>query len=190
MEDTSFKDWQELQEDFEVFTKSEDNPFFKSKFVPLKNILPVVKEKCHKHNFILMQAPGFLEGKGVLQTTITHKSGQTFNGYVALVAKDQNDPQKLGASITYMRRYSLTCMFGLIEDDDDGNTASDNLAKKVAQKFSDDELIDLAKKKMLQCTDCGNIDIKVSKDGRVYCPQAFKDTSHKKDYGFIKSKPF
>lgn len=189
MEDTFFKDWQELQEDFEVFTKSEDNPFFKSKFVPLKKILPVVKEKCAKHNFIFFQYPGFVEGKSVLETQIKHKEGQSITGTVELVHKPE-DPQKLGASITYMRRYSLTCMFGLIEDDDDGNTASDNLAKKVAQKFSDEELIELAKKGILQCTDCGNIDIKVSKDGRVYCPQAFKDTSHKKDYGFIKSKPF
>ena len=122
-----FKDWQSLIEDFETFTKSEDNPFFKSKYVPLKVILPIVKEKCHKHNFIFFQAPGFVDGKSVLHTTIRHASGTEIVGSVELVHKPE-DPQKLGASITYMRRYSLTCMFGLEEDDDDGNTASERKA--------------------------------------------------------------
>lgn len=120
---TFFHDWQNLIDDFERFSKSEDNPYFKSKYVPLKQILPVVKEKCKKHNFIWMQYPGMVDGKPVLHTKIRHESGEEIEGTAELVHKPE-DPQKLGASITYMRRYSLTCMLGLEEEDDDGNTAS------------------------------------------------------------------
>lgn len=166
-----FEDWKELIEDFEKFSKSEDNPYFKSKYVPLKAILPVVKEKCHKHNFVFMQFPYFQEGTTAIETKFIHISGHTFSGWLPLVAKDPNDPQKLGASITYMRRYSLTCMLGLEEDDDDGNTAAD--------KMPFEKQCELAKQGKLMCFDCGSdIEYYETKTGeaRLKCP---KDWKHK-----------
>jgi hypothetical protein len=128
-----FKDWTALTADLEKLVKTEDNPFFKSKFVPLKQILPMLKDKCQKHNFIFIQSPRFKDGKNLLYTSIIHKDGDIMYGEVELVSKDPNDPQKLGGAITYMRRYSLTCMFGLEEEDDDGNFASkfDNSTKTI-----------------------------------------------------------
>lgn len=124
IENTFFKDYQNLINSFEALKKEADNPFFKSKYVPLNAILPIVKKKCTEHNFILMQMPVTHEGKNFLRTVIEHKDGDNIEGQIEIVAKDQTDPQKVGGGLTYARRYSLTCMFGLEEEDDDGNKAS------------------------------------------------------------------
>ncbi len=122
---TFFQDWTALTADLEKLVKTEDNPFFKSKFVPLKQILPMLKEKCQKHNFIFIQCPVYKDGKNLLRTEIIHDhTDMKIQGEVELVSKDFSDPQKLGGAITYMRRYSLTCMFGLEEEDDDGNKSA------------------------------------------------------------------
>lgn len=52
---------------------------------------------------------------------LLHESGETREGALPLHG---NDPQKLGGSITYMRRYLLGCMLGIVTDDDaDGRQA-------------------------------------------------------------------
>jgi hypothetical protein len=143
---TFFEDYQNLIKGFERLKKSEDNPFYHSKYVPLNAILEVVKDNCLKNNFIFYQYPAFKEGKNLLVTEIQHKSGEKIGGSIELVSKDINDPQKTGAGLTYMRRYSLTCMFGLEEEDDDGNTAStpkptnrEQVASPAPKGVSDDD---------------------------------------------------
>jgi hypothetical protein len=38
---------------------------------------------------------------------------------------EKNSPQAIGSAITYMRRYAISAVLGLIvEEDDDGNKAS------------------------------------------------------------------
>ena len=129
---TFFEDYKNLMISFEALKKSEANPFFKSKYVPLNQILPIVKEKCAENNFIVYQYPKTAEGKTILTTVIEHKDGRKMEGDVEIISKDPNDPQKLGAGLTYMRRYSLTCMFGLQEEDDDGQRASTPYKPKPA----------------------------------------------------------
>jgi len=127
----SFKDYQALMSSFEALKKSEANPFFKSKYVPLKAILPTVKEKCAEHNFVVAQIPRIENGESVLVTEIQHKDGKTLTGEMKIISKDPTDPQKVGAGLTYARRYMLTCMFGLEEEDDDGNTAAGQQPPRV-----------------------------------------------------------
>lgn len=130
MEDktTFFEDYKNLMLSFESLKKSEANPFFKSKYVPLDQILPIAKKHCAENNFIFYQTLGHNHEtkKNLLATTIEHKGGRKIEGIIEIVSKDVSDPQKVGAGLTYMRRYSLTCMFGLEEVDDDGNKASNN----------------------------------------------------------------
>jgi len=55
---------------------------------------------------------------------LKHSSGEEIKSTILISSKDDNDPQKVGAGLTYMRRYSLTCILGIEEEDDDGNNAS------------------------------------------------------------------
>lgn len=126
MENTFFQDYTKLMTSFEALKKDSDNPFFKSKYVNLNQILPIVKKHCSENNFMFSQRPARQEGKNILVTEIMHKSGEKLTGEIEIVSKEFYDPQKVGAGLTYMRRYSLVCMFGLEDFDDDGNYATGN----------------------------------------------------------------
>ena len=130
MKEDFFKDYQALIQDTNRLKKSETNPFFKSSYVPLKAVLKEAKRLCKKNNFIFLQRPNVYGDKEEIQSTLIteliHSSGEKIKGEIKLVAKDKDDPQKLGGAITYMRRYSLATMLGIEEDDDDDGNASAN----------------------------------------------------------------
>ena len=60
-----------------------------------------------------------------MRTTIAHESGEFMSGLAELLLTKQ-DPQGMGSSITYMRRYALAAICGIVtsDDDDDGNAGS------------------------------------------------------------------
>jgi len=119
-----FNDFMKLQKEVTKFKKTEDNPFFKSKYVPLPKLLEVIKPVLSENNFILIQEPFIRDNTSCLRTKLVHVSGEEIIGEIKLACKDENDPQKIGGAITYMRRYSLGSMLGIEEEDDDGNGAS------------------------------------------------------------------
>jgi hypothetical protein len=121
-----FDDLKKVQEGIVKLQKGAKNPFFKSKYVELNQVLEVVKPVLHENNFILLQLPQHVKetGKNTLKTILLHSSGKEIVSEIELVCVDRNDPQKLGGAITYMRRYSIISMLGLEQEDDDGNNAS------------------------------------------------------------------
>ena len=107
--------------------KGDENPHFKSKFAGLASCLKTIKPALKENNFAIQQIVKQLESGGaVLQTNLIHISGKVVcDGGIPLVSKDANDPQKLGGSITYARRYGMCAMLGIVgDDDDDANLAS------------------------------------------------------------------
>jgi len=125
-----FEDWCNLQKTVSSVKKGGYNPHCKNSHMKLNDVLDVVKKACEENNFVFIQTPCIWDEKPCLETRIVHKDGEVIKGLVPLVSPDASNPQKLGASITYMRRYSLVCMFGLEDEDDDGN--------KAAQKAKDE----------------------------------------------------
>lgn len=109
-----------FQADMENVTKDATNPFYKSKYATLENILTAAKPHLKKHGLAVVQFP---EGDG-LTTMIVHESGEALQATANLHMKDAT-PQGQGSAITYMRRYALSAALGIAtEDDDDGNAAS------------------------------------------------------------------
>lgn len=105
--------------------KTSDNPFFKSKYADLAEILNAVREPLSKYGLSISQ---LYDGMGVPDKTITvttllmHSSGQYISNSANYpVAKA--DIQGVGSAITYARRYSLAAILGLSQEDDDGNAA-------------------------------------------------------------------
>ena len=128
---TFFEDYQKLLLSIEPLKKDASNPYYQSMYVDLNQVLWECKKACRDHNFIVIQYPVGME----LKTELRHISGEKIDASIALAAKDPSDPQKLGSSITYMRRYSLVCLFGLEQVDDDGNDASRTPPKKEDKKL-------------------------------------------------------
>jgi hypothetical protein len=51
------------------------------------------------------------------------------------LCKDATNPQHLGSGVSYARRYSISSILNLnIDDDDDGNAATGNVAPKQVAK--------------------------------------------------------
>lgn len=115
-----------LHGDIQAFTKDEDNPFFKSKYVPLPKMLRVLKPTLQKHGFVLNQpidVANTQQGmRNVVFTRLVHaETGLSEES--KMMIPDIADMQKLGGAVTYARRYTLSAVLGLEETDDDGETA-------------------------------------------------------------------
>lgn len=125
-----------LHGDIDAMTKDESNPFFKSKYVPLNKMLKILKPTMQKHGFILSQPTDVANGPNGLQNVvfsiIVHApTGVSESAKLGL--PELNDLQKLGGAITYARRYTLSALLGLIEEDDDGNFSSGKTAAKAVK---------------------------------------------------------
>ncbi|MBC1491433.1 ERF family protein [Listeria booriae] len=117
----------EFQESVEQPTKSANNPFFRSKYVPLENVIAAIKKKAHKLGLSYIQIPLNEENKVGIKTIISHSSGEYIEFDPFLLPVDKNTAQGAGSALTYARRYTLSAAFGIASDeDDDGNAASGN----------------------------------------------------------------
>ena len=58
-----------------------------------------------------------------LTTIISHKSGEFISQEMS-VPVTKPDAQGAGSALTYMRRYALAAVVGVVQADDDGNAAS------------------------------------------------------------------
>jgi len=139
LQNNFFQNYSDLTTSIRALTKDEKNPFFKSNYVSLASILEEAKRVCLENNFIFLQTPKIKDGKEILITELRHISGEKISCEMPLVRKELDDPQKLGASLTYMRRYSLTSILGIQETDDDGNNAAGKAEKKEVKKDTKQE---------------------------------------------------
>src|SRR5699024_8416303 len=74
---------------------------------------------------------------------LMHKSGEWIEFDSVHMKADKETAQGAGALITYLKRYSLSAVFGITSDqDDDGNSASGN---KIAKSASQAEIGNLKK---------------------------------------------
>jgi hypothetical protein len=121
--------------------KEKINPHFKNKYVPLNSILEEIKPTLNDNGFFLTQKICVEGDQEVLKTELLHISGECLNSVAPLNIADKNNPQKYGSAITYMRRYTLTALLGLEEEDDDGKRATQE--NKSSQKISDQQLSEL-----------------------------------------------
>ena len=97
------------------------NPHFRSRFATLASCLKAVRPVFAKHGLAIVQAPSSHDGGVALTTTIMHSTG-TVESTVA--CRCGSKVQEMGSAISYLRRYALCSMVGIVgDDDDDGNQA-------------------------------------------------------------------
>lgn len=106
-------------------TKDENNPFFKSKYVPLDGLIAAVRPVLTKHGLSYLQFPSG-DGQNVTVTTVLlHESGEYIESDPFTLRAAKVDAQGAGSAVTYARRYSLSAILGVAwQEDDDGNAAS------------------------------------------------------------------
>ncbi|HDG6168533.1 TPA: ERF family protein, partial [Staphylococcus aureus] len=106
--------------------KDKNNPFFKSKYVPLENVVEAIDEAATPHGLSYTQwALNDVDGRVGVATMLMHESGEYIEYDPVFMNAEKNTPQGAGSLISYLKRYSLSAIFGITSDqDDDGNEAS------------------------------------------------------------------
>ena len=120
--------------------KDKKNPFFKSDYADLSSCWECCRDALSKNNVALIQTTELIEGKLNLITLLAHESGQWIRSSLPVIT-DKADPQTLGKTITYLRRFSLCAVVGIAPADDDAeslmnrnNKPETNIYKKAEPK--------------------------------------------------------
>lgn len=147
-----YTDYQALVDEIESITKNRQG--FGYNYADLEAVYNEIKPKIKNHHFIIFQSvklgtgefkrsdsavPVSKDKEGNitlssrvewsipsynLHTEVVHiPSGKILTCDLPLVMEDIN-PQSFGSALTYMRRYSLLVVLGIITEDDDGAQAS------------------------------------------------------------------
>ena len=110
--------------------KDSQNPHLKNKYADLASIWTAAREPLAANELAVIQTTDDNDLGQYLVTTLAHSSGEWIRGRLKIgtegTNKGVNPNQALGSSISYMRRYALAAIVGVIQDDDDGNASSGN----------------------------------------------------------------
>jgi hypothetical protein len=106
--------------------KDSKNPFFKFNYADLESVWDACRDLLSSNGLAVSQFPGLyseLDKSMSLTTILTHISGEWISQEMS-VPMSKPDAQGAGSCLTYMRRYALAAVVGVVQADDDGNAAS------------------------------------------------------------------
>ena len=118
----------EAKKEIGKVSKDSTNPFFKSKYFDINQLLEHVEPILQKHELLCLQP--IIDGV-VTSEIIDIESSEKVTSGIALT--NITDPQKRGSEITYYRRYTLAALLGMQAEDDDANKASKKPTPPKAQ---------------------------------------------------------
>lgn len=127
----------QAQQNMAPVIKGAVNPHFKSKYADLSSILEIVKPALNNNNLFLFYSTEIIQGIDYLIAKIIHKNGEFIECKLPIKIKneaDKNDPQKYGSAITYAKRYSISALMALAEEDDDGNNSAGRNKQEASYK--------------------------------------------------------
>lgn len=125
---------------------NKDKQAYGYKYADLASCLQAIKKPLADNGLSISQlVTQDRDNKQVLVTLLIHESGQWLKsvfGIENVVMKQCNSLQQIGAGITYARRYALSAIIGLTQEDDDGNSVP-KFKKEEESKELINELITL-----------------------------------------------
>lgn len=111
------------------------------KYTPLDEVLEHLKPLLRESGLIVMQTIEDCDGRVAVRTVVAHsESGESYESVAVAPegtqANSRMSPiQTLGSDVTYLRRYSLSALFGLASDED----ADGAYNKTPEEKDADDQ---------------------------------------------------
>ena len=99
-----------------AISKDSTNPFYKSKYFDINDLLKHVEPILEKNKIMVLQP---IEVDKVTTMLIDTETGEDIQSSILL--PENIDPQKQGIAITYYRRYTLASLLSLQSEDADGN---------------------------------------------------------------------
>jgi hypothetical protein len=110
------------QGEMRVAGNRSENPFFKSRYADLAEVVNASRPSLSKFGLSVMQRvlPND-DGQNLIHTILGHSSGQFITSLMR-VLPIKNDMQSLGSCLTYLKRYAYAALVGVVtsDEDDDG----------------------------------------------------------------------
>ena len=145
------------QGQIEAAHKGQENPYFKSKYADIHDIGQAIKKPLADNGLFYMQMweRGSSPREQRIRTLIGHESGEYIEFVSSVQCDKYTDSQKVGACLTYAKRYALSGALGVtstershnavFQGDDDANVVamtevSDEVVKEKLQKAADQGL--------------------------------------------------
>lgn len=119
-----------VQKEMGTLSKNSTNPFFKSEYLNLNDLLDNVTPLLNQHGLVLIQP---IENNEVKSVILDGESGNIV-AESGMVLPNITDPQKIGSCVTYFRRYTLKSLLAISETDDDANLASKKVELPITKK--------------------------------------------------------
>jgi hypothetical protein len=109
------------QAEYNYAEKASANPFFKSKYAGIEELIKATRPALTKHGLSVIQEPIWRDGILFLQTVLGHSSGQ-YRESLWPINPAKTDIQSLGSYMTYVSRYAYRLVTGVVtgDEDDDG----------------------------------------------------------------------
>lgn len=122
--------------------KNAVNPHLKNKYANLEAVWDAVSPALEANKLAVIQSPQPSDDNKLhLETMIIHESGEFISGTLVMPLPKQ-DPQGYGSALTYARRYHLSSMLGVVQDDDDASLASKGSSSAAADEITACDTID------------------------------------------------
>src|SRR3989440_7846577 len=117
------------------FPRENDRSF---RYASLASGLDLVRKSLGRHEIATVQTTSIDDGAGLIRltTTLAHSSGEWVSSVWPVCAVSETaTPHRMGAALTYARRYALFTLVGIAGEDDldaaDLNDGADDLALTV-----------------------------------------------------------
>lgn len=106
--------------------KDKQNPYFKSMYMSLDNIVNTVTPVLNEVGLIIMHHVSNQDGISYVVSTISDP--ESWEWFSSSFPIHGTDPQKVGSEISYWKRYNTSCLLNIVDsEDDDGNSATDDI---------------------------------------------------------------
>lgn len=113
-----------VQQQVKAAVKDSKNPHLKSYYADLASVWDACRVPLTDNGFAVVQSPERGDKDVSVRTLLLHTSGQFIMNILSAVPPKM-DPQGVGSTITYLRRYSLQALVGVAPEDDDAEGAMD-----------------------------------------------------------------
>lgn len=123
----------EIKNEIGKMEKKKENPYFKSKYFDINQLLENLKPFEEKHKISITQPLTHAGDQPAIALVIDDLESDEQIREVMIMPNLQ-DPQKMGSAVTYYRRYALVSYFELQAEDNDANHASGKAPIKASEE--------------------------------------------------------
>lgn len=118
--------FQKALDEVDYASKDATNPHFGKKYADLADCMKAIKPALGSNGLSLSQPPSLASDMRsvTVESIVFHSSGQYVRWTFTMPIEGQVKAHEVGKSVTYARRYALSGLGIIAEDDDDGNSGS------------------------------------------------------------------